>query len=47
MVILNAFYMLVFGLIMLPVIDNNQFLAAFNFHMESYFLTFLLFTLLY
>lgn len=45
--ITNMAYMLVFGLLMKPVIDNNQFLAAFNIYTESYFMTLVLFTLLY
>ena len=47
MVIFNMFYMFVFGLIMLPFIDNKQFLSAFNIHMESYFMTLVLYALLY
>ena len=37
----------VFGALMIPCIDNKQFLAAFNIQMESYFMTFVLFVLLY
>lgn len=47
MVIFNTFYMFVFGLIMLPIIDNKQFLSAFNIHMESYFMALVLYALLY
>ena len=47
MVVFNTFYMLLFGLIMIPTIDNRYFLAAFSIQMESYFMTLVLFTLLY
>ena len=47
MIVFNTFYMLVFGLLMIPCIDNENFLASFNIRMESYFLTMVLFTLLY
>lgn len=45
--IINMVYMLLFGLFMKPVIDNNQFLASFNIYTESYFMTLVLFTRLY
>ena len=45
--ILNMFYMLIFGLIMIPVIDRDQFLASFNIYMESYFMTMVLYILFY
>ena len=47
MIAFNTLYMGVFGMIMIPCIDNKQFLAAFNIQMESYFMTMLLFALLY
>ena len=46
-VVINTVYMGVFGALMIPCIDNRQFLAAFNIHMESYFMTLVLFALLY
>ena len=47
MVAINTVYMGIFGLFMIPCIDNEQFLAAFNIQMESYFMTMVLFVLLY
>ena len=44
---INAFYMLVFGLILIPFIDHDPFLAAFNIYHESYFLTLAYFAYLY
>ena len=47
MIGLNTVYMGIFGAIMIPCIDNKQFLASFNIQMESYFMTLVLFALLY
>ena len=47
MALFNMFYMLVFALVMTPIIDNEQFIAAFSIKMESYFMTFLLYAQLY
>ena len=41
------FYMLIAGACIIPVTEHPPFLAAFNIHMESYFLTMVLFGLLY
>ena len=47
MIVFNTFYMLFFGIAMLSVIENRDFLRAFNIYMESSFLTFVLFAKLY
>ena len=36
--------MMVFGLLMIPAIDNASFLAAFGFYHENYFMTMVLYT---
>lgn len=45
--VFDSFYMLLFGVIMILVIDNKAFLAAFNFNHENDFMTLVLFTYLY
>ena len=47
MAIFNMFYMFLFGSIMTPLIDNEQFLSSFSIKMKSYFMTFVLYALLY
>ena len=47
MMVFNCFYMLVFGALMIPVIDHKEFLASFNIYMESYFMTLVIFILFY
>lgn len=37
--VINTFYMLVIGAIMIPFIDNTKFLYAFKIRMESYMLS--------
>ena len=47
MALFNLGYMFIFGCLMTPIIENEQFLLAFGIKMESYFLTFFYYTLLY
>ena len=37
--IFNSFYMMLFGMFMIPTIDNPSFLAAFGFYHQNYFMT--------
>lgn len=39
MIVINAFYMLLIGVVMIPLIENHTFLFAFNIKMESYPMT--------
>ena len=46
-ILINTIYMLLYGLILIPFVDNQEFLVAFNIRMESYFLLLALYSWLY
>ena len=47
MAVFNLGYMFIFACVMTPLIGNEQFLLAFGIKMQSYFMTFFLYALLY
>lgn len=46
-VLVNVVYMTIFGAIMVPFVDNKEFLFAFSIGMESYYMQLVLYILLY
>ena len=46
-VVINIAYIVTFFALMIPVIDNDAFLLAFNFHHENYFIALFLFVHLF
>ncbi len=47
LVLINIAYIVTFFVLMIPVIDNDAFLVAFNFHHENYFMALFLFVHLF
>ena len=47
LLVFNTFYMLIFGALLIPLVEREDFLASFNIHMNSYLMLLLFYALLY